>query len=121
MLSTESQQSVTNDQHVDKENDNEVLNDEEVSPVTFIVSLFGLKQPRSPGSYLPQALTCPFKAKVIDNYTPSPYEHSHIALRKGQLVTVLEMKSMGKWFGECLDNGKKGLFPFNRVEVLKEH
>lgn len=94
-LLNESQQVPATDKQVDKENDNEVLNDEE-------------------------ALTCPFKAKVIDNYTPSPYEHSHIALRKGQLVTVLEMKSMGKWFGECLDNGKKGLFPFNRVEILKE-
>ncbi len=61
---------------------------------------------------------CPFKAKVVEDYTPSPYEHSHIALRKGQIVTVLEMKSMGKWLGVLEFDGKKGLFPFNRVEII---
>jgi len=34
----------------------------------------------------------------LKDYTPSPYEKSHVALKKGQLVTVLEMQSMGKWF-----------------------
>ena len=63
---------------------------------------------------------CPFNARVIEDYTPSPYEHSCISLKKGQLVTVLEMKSMGKWFGQNLADGKKGLFPFNRVEIINE-
>lgn len=65
-----------------------------------------------------QAIVCPFKAKVIEDYTPSPYEHSHIALRKGQIVTVLEMKSIGKWLGILDYDGKRGLFPFNRVEII---
>lgn len=71
-------------------------------------------------------MKCPFKARVIEDYTPSPYETSHIALKKGQHVTVLEMKSIGKWLGQTyspdsnqMDFGKKGLFPFNRVEILK--
>jgi len=63
---------------------------------------------------------CPFKAKVIEDYTPSPYEHSHIALRKGQIVTVIEMKSIGKWLGILDYDGKKGLFPFNRVEIIND-
>lgn len=63
---------------------------------------------------------CPFNAKVIEDYTPSPYEHSCISLRKGQIVTVLEMKSMGKWYGQSLSDGKKGLFPFNRVEIIND-
>lgn len=61
---------------------------------------------------------CPFNVRVIEDYTPSPYEHSCISLKKGQIVTVLEMRSMGKWFGQCQTDGKKGLFPFNRVEIL---
>lgn len=61
-------------------------------------------------------IKCPFKAKVIEDFTPSPYEHSCITLRKGQIVTVLEMQTMGKWFGQLEE--KKGLFPFNRVEII---
>lgn len=67
-----------------------------------------------------EEMSCPFRAKVVENYTPSPYEHSHIALKRGQMVTVLEMRSMGKWFGELNESGKKGLFPFNRVEIIKD-
>lgn len=69
-------------------------------------------------------MKCPFDVRVIEDYTPSPYEKSHIALKKGQLVTVLEMKSIGKWFGQTyasedkLELAKKGLFPFNRVQVV---
>lgn len=72
-----------------------------------------------------ELVKCPFKARVIEDYTPSPYETSHIALKKGQHVTVLEMKSIGKWYGQThasdgkVEFGKKGLFPFNRVEILK--
>lgn len=41
-------------------------------------------------------------------------------------MTVLEMKSMGKWYGQLAsmgggDDGKKGLFPFNRVEIINEN
>jgi len=63
-------------------------------------------------------MQCPFNARVIEDYTPSPYETSHIALKKGQIIVVLEMKSIGKWFGQ-IESGKKGLFPFNRVEFIK--
>ena len=28
------------------------------------------------------------------------------------------MKSMGKWLGVLEFDGKKGLFPFNRVEII---
>ncbi len=56
---------------------------------------------------------------MIEDYTPSPYEHSHLKLRKGQTIKVLEMKSDGKWVGE-LNDGKKGLFPFNRVELVRD-
>ncbi|RNA44929.1 adapter molecule Crk [Brachionus plicatilis] len=63
---------------------------------------------------------CPFDARVIEDYTPSPYEHSCISLKKGQIVTVLEMRSMGKWFGQNQSNGNKGLFPFNRVEMIDD-
>lgn len=63
----------------------------------------------------------PFNVRVIEDYTPSPYEKGYIALRKGQVVRVLEMKSEGKWFGQVVGNDdKKGLFPFNRVEMLDE-
>lgn len=70
------------------------------------------------------AMKCPFDARVIEDYTPSPYEKSHIPLKKGQLVTVLEMKSIGKWFGQTYASedktelAKKGLFPFNRVQIV---
>lgn len=63
-------------------------------------------------------MQCPFNGRVIEDYTPSPYETSHIALKKGQTIIVLEMKSIGKWFGQ-IESGKKGLFPFNRVEIIK--
>ena len=61
---------------------------------------------------------CPFKVRVIEDYTPSPYEHSCISIKKGQVITVLETKSMGKWYGQLESDGRKGLFPFNRVEKL---
>ena len=72
------------------------------------------------------AMKCPFDVRVVEDYTPSPYEKSHIALKRGQLVTVLEMKSIGKWYGQTysadgkVEFGKKGLFPFNRVEIVKD-
>ena len=71
------------------------------------------------------SMLCPFNARVVEDYTPSPYETSHIVLKKGQLVTVLDMKPNGKWFGQIntsdgkVEFGKKGLFPFNRVEIIK--
>ena len=65
-----------------------------------------------------ETMKCPFDAKVIEDYTPSPYEHSCISLKKGQVVTVLEMKSMGKWYGKLHSDGRQGLFPFNRVQIL---
>jgi hypothetical protein len=65
-----------------------------------------------------EEIKCPFNAKVTEDYTPSPYEHSYISLRKGQMVTVLEISSMGKWYGQLLSDGRKGLFPFNRVEMV---
>ena len=55
---------------------------------------------------------------MTEDYTPSPYELSHIKLKKGQIVTVLEMKSDGKWFGHVNPDGPKGYFPFNRVEMI---
>ncbi len=67
---------------------------------------------------LKKIIECPFNAKVIQDYTPSPYEDSHIPLKKGQIVRVIEMKAMGKWYGEL--NNLKGLFPFNRVEILNQ-
>jgi proto-oncogene C-crk len=61
-----------------------------------------------------------FRARVVEDYTPSPYEHSHLSLRKGQIITVLEMKSEGKWLGQYINSVdcKRGLFPFNRVEII---
>lgn len=72
-----------------------------------------------------EAMVCPFRAKVVEDYTPSPYEKSHVALKKGQTVTVLEMQSIGKWYGQVhgadgkIEFDRKGLFPFNRVEIIK--
>lgn len=61
---------------------------------------------------------CPFKAEVIKNYMPSPYQTSHIELKKEQIVTVLEMMDAGIWYGEC--NNIKGYFPFIYVEVVRD-
>ncbi len=64
---------------------------------------------------------------TLKDYTPSPYEKSHVALKKGQLVTVLEMQSMGKWYGQVhapdgkVEFDRKGLFPFNRVEAVSNN
>ena len=68
-----------------------------------------------------KSMKCPFDAKVVEDYTPSPYEHACISLKKGQVITVLEMKSMGKWYGESQADGRRGLFPFNRVEILHKN
>jgi len=61
-------------------------------------------------------LKCPFEAEVIQDYTPSPYDNSHMPLKKGQIVKVTKAEQVGMWFGEL--NNQKGFFPFNRVQIV---
>ena len=61
-------------------------------------------------------LKCPFEAEVIQDYTPSPYDNSHMPLKKGQIVKVTKAEQVGMWYGEL--NNQKGFFPFNRVQIV---
>ena len=53
---------------------------------------------------------------LYDFETPAPDE---IALRAGEVITVLECDDGGWWRGEKA-SGEVGLFPFNYVSLLKE-
>ncbi len=70
--------------------------------------------------FLKVELCQPFKVRVIENFTSSPYENLHLNLQKNMIVTVFGMKTNGKWFGQFGNsiNSKMGWFPFNRVEQL---
>ncbi|XP_055887770.1 uncharacterized protein LOC106057893 isoform X3 [Biomphalaria glabrata] len=65
----------------------------------------------SPGPYLGQA-------KVIVDYSPSVDEEDFVALKKGELVNIINMAQSGVWLGVV--NGKRGKFRFEHVEVVTE-
>ncbi len=54
------------------------------------------------------------EARVVKEYLSRAEDGLH--LREGDLVTVLDRHDTGWWLGRC--NGRQGLFPCSRVELL---
>ncbi|XP_033116838.1 SH3 domain-containing kinase-binding protein 1-like isoform X3 [Anneissia japonica] len=56
------------------------------------------------------------KAKVVYDYTPE--NSDELALKEGDIITVLDKESVdsGWWYGEC--HGKQGMFPDNFVLLI---
>ncbi|NWU99257.1 SASH3 protein, partial [Upupa epops] len=58
------------------------------------------------------------RARVHTDFTPSPYDHDSLKLRKGDIIGIIEKPPMGTWTG--LLNNRVGSFKFIYVDVLPE-